>query len=110
MKTLVFSLLRKQLLAMAYEAFTTENVQAVFARLLTALKAAAAKTDTKIDDWILETLEKYASETSAAEKFSQLVLSLFEQTQGDVLCGAANPQLRFENELAVEFAAMWNPS
>ncbi|MBQ2820126.1 MAG: hypothetical protein IJF17_00910 [Thermoguttaceae bacterium] len=107
MRELLFSLLKTRLMAMAVEVFTVENVQSVFTRLLAALKAAAAKSQTPVDDWILEMLEKFASETSAAEKFSEMVLTLLDKTNGNVICGSADEKTRLESDIALEFAAHW---
>ena len=113
MQALLFELLKRQLLAMSYELFTVENVQAVFQRLLTALKAKAAQTQTELDDWLVKTIEQLATDTNAVERFVKMVRGIIEQAN---LCGTACGAPKAENiyssdkletGMAMEFALLW---
>lgn len=111
-KALLFELLKRQLLAMSYEIFTVENVQSVFQRLLTALKAKAAQTKTEVDDWIIKTIENLANDTNAVERFVKTVQGLVHQIDSGIACAA--PKLdtcvsaeKLETSMAMEVALLW---
>ncbi|MBQ6106710.1 MAG: hypothetical protein IJK97_00755 [Thermoguttaceae bacterium] len=112
-KALFFELLKRQLLAMTYEVFTVENVQAVFQRLLRALKAKAAETSTELDDWIVKTIENLANDTNAVERFVKLVRGIIEQSNlSGVSCGAPKEDTIYSSEkletgMAMDFALLW---
>ena len=112
-KALLFELLKRQLLAMSYEIFTVENVQAVFQRLLTALKAKAAETKTEVDDWIIKTIENLAKDTNAVERFVKMVRGIIEQTNiSGMACAAPKEDTCFtaeklETGMAMDFALLW---
>ena len=113
MQALLFELLKRQLLAMSYELFTVENVQAVFQRLLTALKAKAAETQTEIDDWIISTIEKLADDTQAVERFVKMVLGIIEQMNVSGVCctppksDSCYTAEKLETGMAMDFALFW---
>lgn len=109
MRAILFELLKRQLLAMAAEAFTTENVQAVFRRLLNALKAWSAKTKNALDDQIVEMLESLAENTQAAERFVELVKQLLNTANGQICCSSEpeSEQAQLEKGMAAEFALIW---
>lgn len=77
MRTFFYELLKRQLLAMADEVFTLENVQSVFSRLLNSLKVQSAKTETKIDDWLLDMVEELATKADVTQKFLEIVDAIF---------------------------------
>lgn len=110
MQTLLFKLLKQQLMAMAVEAFTKENVQAVFACLLTALKAAAVKSNTKIDDWILETLGRLATDMDAVTKFVDLVQNVLSEARNETEVYGDTPSAMLENQMAFYTARWWAKS
>lgn len=87
MRSFFYELLKRQLLAMADELFTLENVQSVFARLFNSLKAQSVKTNTQIDDWLLDMVEELATKTDAAKKFLEIVDAIFAKFEdAGVIC------------------------
>lgn len=108
MKEMLFPLLTVQLMAMACEVFSVENVQSVFARLHTALKCAAAKSGKPVESWVLDHLERCASDPSSAADFRQHVLELLETTNANVICHlSSEDERRLQAEMAIEFAVHW---
>ena len=100
MKTIFFSILKREIIEYLTKKFTVENVQDLLQKVLDLAKAKAAETQTTFDDALIKAVEYFITDTKAAEKLVSLALQLLN---GENLC--ADPvveEIPIGNELAAE--------
>ncbi|MDO4574254.1 MAG: hypothetical protein Q4D98_03470 [Planctomycetia bacterium] len=69
MNAIIKNIILANIRSMITEQLTPANVKKVFACTLEQFRAWAKNTDTKLDDWVIDTMEPYALSDQAAESF-----------------------------------------
>lgn len=100
MKTIFFSILKREIIEYLTKKFTVENVQDLLQKVLDLAKAKAAETQTDFDDALIKAVEYLIVDTHAAEKLVSLALMLVDSH----MCADAPEDAIFPigNELAAE--------
>ena len=78
MKTIFFSILKREIIEYLTKKFTVENVQDLLQKVLDLAKAKAAETQTDFDDALIKAVEYLIVDTHAAEKLVSLALMLLD--------------------------------
>lgn len=101
MKTIFFSILKREIIEYLTKKFTVENVQDLLQKVLDLAKAKAAETQTDFDDALIKAVEYLIKDTNAAANLVSIALALL---QGGRLYATPYDEPPLGDQIAAELA------